>query len=559
MKQPFLISSLALLVACGGDPDSRAGGSGGAGTGGTGTGGTSTGGTGSGGTGGSKAVSYAIVAADTLAESAARYRDFRAASGERVDLVLLSEVTGGTTDVEQARTRIRDHVAKLYAARDPAIGLSLLILGDATYTWNGETDSVPTGSHLFVAENQEVTSDDVYADMDGDDIPELPVGRITAKSDADVDRVRAKVTAYEQSYEVGPWNRRINVFASTPGMGPAYDALIESLAFEIAESAPYTYDLTMTYAKQTSPYVYVPEKFSDKVYSRINEGALMVTYVGHGSTGNFATLEWNGKPYFILDKSELGQLAVAHRPPILTLVACLTGAFDKGQSLSESLLELEGGPPAILSSTEESHPVANAGFIYELSQTLTGERPATLGAAFVRAKERLLKNADPLRQKINALSTVVLSASELDELHHAHLHMYTLFGDPGMRLAYPRNDAELTAPASASSGAELEVTAKFPGLSAGSATLSLETERSVIAGAIAPVPADGAPDRDAVILKNYETANDKVVTKKVVAHEGELSTQLAVPLGLPSGKYWLKVYADDGVHDSFAAVAVTVK
>ena len=114
--------------------------------------------------------------------------------------------------------------------------------------------------------------------------------------------------------------------------------------------------------------MYVPETFSDQVYERINEGALVVAYVGHGNADGFADLEWGDDTFPILDTDDLGQIDLRTRSPILSFVACSTGAFDQGDSVSERILLSDGGPAVVLSSTEISHPVPNAFFAYELSR-----------------------------------------------------------------------------------------------------------------------------------------------------------------------------------------------
>jgi len=503
-------------------------------------------------------VDYLIVAADSLSDSAQRYRAYRESTGHGVEVSMMSDIVGDETDAVAATALIGAHVRTYYEARDTDKPFYLLILGDATTSWSGDTSVVPAGT--YSDDGDTVTSDNVYADMSGDQIPDLAVGRIPASSDEQVDLIRGKVEAYESTYEVGPWNRRLNVFASTAGFGDPFDSLIENVAFDIVESVPYDFDITMTYASQESPFVYPPEKFSDKVYDRINEGALMVTYVGHGSTGGFASLDWNGTSYPILDTGELDKIDVVHKLPILLFVACSTGSFDTGESISEQIIDLADGPDAVLSSTEVSHPVANAIFIYEFSRVVARERETTVGEAFVAAKDAIINHDDELRQTIANIAGFLFTAAELQALERNHLHMYTLFGDPAMKIAYPALDATvdvLTDPVTA--GGDLEVHATFTGLGTGDAVVTLESSRSVILGAIQDVPADGEPTRDDVIEANYATANNKIVAEKSVTHsEGEVTTTLAVPAGLAAGDYYVKVYADDGTSDAIGSAAIAI-
>ena len=509
----------------------------------------------------SDAVDYVIVAADGLSDSAIRYRDFRKASGYHVELTMVSEIVGDAADVATASARIQSYVRSRYDARDTKRPMFLLLLGDAQTVWPGDGSGVPTGTWTDPSTTAAVTSDNVYADMDGDDIPDIAVGRITADSDAEADLVRGKISSSESTHEIGMWDRRLNIFASTSGYGDLVDTAIETLVYDITDAVPYDYDVTMTYARQTSPYVYVPEQFSAEVYNRINEGSLLVAYVGHGSTNGFASLSWNGVSYPILDTSQLDQLSVTHKSPILLFVACWTGAFAGAESVSERILVQPNAPVAIFSSTEESDPYANAVFIYEVSQVFTALRSSTVGEAFRLAKQRMLQNNDSVRQTIDSVAGVLDSASARAALKRSHLHMYTLFGDPGMAVLYAGNATTVSVnPSTASNGAELTVTATFPSLASGAeAIVALESTRKAILGDIANVPTDGDSGRDAVIEKNYETANDKVVASVKASLTGStLSTTLKIPSDLPAGRYYIKVFAQDTRNDFIGSTPLTV-
>lgn len=502
------------------------------------------------------AVDYVIITADTLAASAGRWRDWRA-SGHVVELALASKVVGDKTAPADVTAAIHDWVKVRFAARDAKKPFFVLLLGDA----NGGTvgpDVVPVASQPSAS--GAIATDNSYADMDGDGIPDLAIGRVPVRSDADVDLVRGKIAAYESTYAVGKHARRINLFASTSGFGEPADTLIETLVFKVVEEVPYDYDITMTYAKQDSPYVFVPERFSDKVYERINEGALMVTYVGHGYQEGFASLQWGNASFPILDTTQLSKITASPKPPLLTLIACATGAFATGDSVSEQVLRGATGPVAVLSSTENSHPYPNAIFVRELSQMLTVARAPTVGEVFMAAKSRMIHQDDALRRTIdNAVSSQFDTQTRTD-LKQSHLYMYTLFGDPAMRVAYPGAGATVTVPTAVAPGAMLDVSlAVKGGPVSGQVLFTLEISRSDVRGTIQPVPADGDPQRDTVIEANYALANDKVIVSATASLQaGTATAKLAVPADLAPGDYHVKAYADDGQHDAAGSATVHV-
>jgi hypothetical protein len=287
----------------------------------------------------------------------------------------------------------------------------------------------------------------------------------------------------------------------------------------------------------------------------------MVTYVGHGHSGGFTTFEWDDQSYPILDTNGIeGKLAVEHKQPILSFIACNTGSFDTGTSVSERILFSLGGPSAIMSSTEISHPVPSALFIYETGQVMLVERTPTLGEAFVAAKVRMQTGDDELHQQIGDMAAAMMEPDELAALDRTHQHMYTLFGDPAAQIPYPSAVAELSVtPASVSPGEAIQIDADLGVLGNGQAMVTLESQRSEILGELQPVPEQGSPDFETVIDSNYETANDKVVAAEPVSHAGgSLSAIITVPTGLPADTYHVKVYAYDGAVDAIGSIDIEI-
>jgi hypothetical protein len=505
-------------------------------------------------------VDYVVVAANPLSASAERLKEYRESTGHKVTVGLVADILGSETDRAAGAARIRDWVKARYDKRDPARPFFLVLLGDSTDDASVDGTSVPAVDFVDPSTKSKIITDNTYADMDGDDIPDLAVGRIAVSSDAEADVVLEKTKRFESSYEIGEWNRRLSLFASTAGFGDQIDAMIEALVFKLVEDIPYDFDINLTYAKQSSPYVFIPERFSDKVYERLNEGSLMMTYVGHGYENGFATLDWNGKSFPILDTAQLAKIKVAHKSPVLTLIACLTGRFTSGESLSEQILKAKDGPIAVYSSTEVSHPYANAVFIRELSQTLAAERTPTIGEIFMRAKRRSIENNDPIRKEIDDGVSSFLMPKIQESLRHSHLYMYTLFGDPAARVAYPKHSAKVTAGSTtAAPGSALSVSVSLEGIAGGSALVTLETPRSKAPSAIALVPPDSDPTRDDVIAANYTKANDRVVARTVTpVTNGSSQATLTVPQDLTAGDYWVKVYADDGSSDAVGSTKITV-
>ncbi len=498
-------------------------------------------------------VDYLIVAGDALTTSAQVYKRFREESGHNVLVWQVKDVAApGASDSEKA-SKIKLLIKQIYNARDPDKPFYVLLLGDGN-------KHVPAATYVEGYDKSKNTSDNYYAEHTGDHIPDLAIGRIPASSDQEVERTRLKIAAYESSYKVGPWNRRLNLFASSGGFGDALDNIIESLAMEIADSITYNVDVTMTYGSEQSEFVYVPEQFSDKVYERLNEGSLVSAYIGHGLEGTLDKLKWGDKSYPIMDVKKLDKLKIKNKAPIMFIIACLTGAFDNKDALAEQLLRQADAPPAVIASTEISHPYTNAVLVRELGHLITEQKSATVGLLLQQAKYRLVHQKDDLRKLLQGLGSTMLNYQQMNALNRTHLHMYALFGDPAMKIRYVSGKATLTlTPSTIKRGGTVEVKASFDNLSSGKALFTLEARRKVLLANLTEVPKDGSPDRDKVIKANYEVANNRVAASKTVTLSGSTVTaKLTLPADAPAGEYFVKVYAENGEADAMGHKSITV-
>jgi hypothetical protein len=371
----------------------------------------------------------------------------------------------------------------------------------------------------------------------------------------------AAVEDYEGRYEPGIWNRQIHVFASEGGFGDVIDDLLEDVGMRTMAEVPPAWSVTFTYARQESPYTYPPDRFSERVYEYLNGGGFLMSYVGHGYEGGFADVSWPGVgsgPTF--DTSRLDEIAVAHRAPLLVFIACLTGAFDSGDCISERILRLPRSSPAVVASTEISHPYANGIFVREIERVAMYERPRTLGDLFLRAKQAMVERDDDLRRLIDDLATIELTPEEMDGVKLSHLHMYELLGDPGLEPAYPRGTVDVSLAADRLPPASVvSFCAQVHGPPAGTAHVTFEIVRSELARWTEEWSTSD-PGWEETVTANHESANDKVVWSADVPYaNGGFGLSFVIPPETRRFDHHVVVYAEDGVGDAMGAAKVMVR
>ena len=330
----------------------------------------------------------------------------------------------------------------------------LVLVGDAEPA--GSTDerlrrrSVPT-QHVRAVVNvrfgsePELATDNWYADLDDDRVPELAVGRLPADSPAELATMVRKIIDYESCSDFGLWRRQVHFVAGLGGWGAVADAVLEAAAKSlITEGVPAPFATTMTYGSWQSPYCPDPRQFARTTLERLNEGSLFWIYIGHGEPRAVDRMYTPGGSYPILTSEDAAQLASRHGATIACFLACYSGAFDQPRDcLGEELLRRPGGPVAVLCGTRVMLPYALAVIGSELLHVAFVDRPETLGEALVAAKRRTMSpEANGNRAALNSVARAFYPAgADLEAERAEHLDLFTLLGDPLTRLPYPREIA----------------------------------------------------------------------------------------------------------------------
>jgi len=273
----------------------------------------------------------------------------------------------------------------------------------------------------------EIATDNWYADLDDDRVPDLAVGRLACDSPEEVQLVVSKILAYERSRDFGAWRRQVHFVAGLGGFGAVADTVMEAAAKSLINNGvPSAFCTTMTYGSWQSPYCPDPRDFRRVTLERLNEGSLFWVYLGHGQQRSVDEVHVPGGRFPILSADDASELASRHGATIACFLACYSGAYDLPQDcLGEELLRTEGGPVAILCGSRVTMPYAMTVMGSELlSQVFTHQAP-TLGDALLGAKRRMMEteNLGAHRMAMDALARLLsptadeLVAERADQPH----------------------------------------------------------------------------------------------------------------------------------------------
>ena len=294
----------------------------------------------------------------------------------------------------------------------------------------------------------QIASDIPYADIDGDNVPDLAVGRIPADTPAELATVVRKSLRYEQLTDHGTWERRLNIASGKGGFGPVTDAIIEAAARQvITQNVPAEYE-TRHIFPQAAVKGTVRASFAVQAQQQLSEGSLAWVYLGHGQPTELDRVPTATGSESILSVGDVPKLRCSGHSPLAVLVACYTGAMDASRDcLAEELLVAEEGPVAVIAATRVSMPYGNTVLGCELLRACFRDRPLHLGDTLRLAEQRTLapRADDNLRASLDSMAAGISPAPvDLEAERREHVLMYHLLGDPLLHLRYPAS-SELNA------------------------------------------------------------------------------------------------------------------
>ncbi len=311
---------------------------------------------------------------------------------------------------------IKDFLAYTYSNWVPPAPSYILLVGDGNYDFKdnygyGEPNYVPPYLACVDPEWCEAATDNWYACVNGPDIfPDMHIGRLPVKTAAEADAVISKILIYEQA-PLADWRSQALFVADDPdpeaGDFPAISDYIAD------NHLPPFYSAEKVYYG-VSPHT-TPSDVTTAIIDGINEGRLLVNYFGHGAQ------PWWGGEMFLAQyplRHDLDLLTNSERLPLVLHMSCYIGDFahpsppgSDSSCLSESLVRAEAkGAVASWASTgvghAEGHKLLETGFF----DAVFTDGVLEVGAAATQAKYGM-------------------------DSYQYLIELYTLLGDPAMRLA----------------------------------------------------------------------------------------------------------------------------
>ncbi|MFN3151890.1 C25 family cysteine peptidase [Bremerella sp.] len=381
--------------------------------------------------------------------------EYRIAQGHRIGVVTEVE------SKEKIRTTIRD-AAKAGPLKQ------VLLVGDAVADKSGEV-GIPVHYQKAVVNvhfgsEPEIPTDNYYADLDDDQIPDLAVGRFSVNNEEQLKTIVAKTIDYESKLPPGDWQRRLHFVAGVGGFGSAVDTMMETITKKfLTDEIPPHFEAIVAQGSWRSIYCPDPREFRDEVVRQLNEGGLFWVYMGHGHVESLDYIRVPNDAYPILTNKDVAALRNETSSPIAIFLSCYTGAFDAPRDcLGEKLLREKGGPVAVFAGSRVTMPYAMSVMGTEMLQQYFDQQQPTLGQLLLNAKREAMKQGGKSgnRKMLDTMAALVSpKPGLLQEERLEHMALFNLLGDPLLKLSHA-SPVEVSAPEVAHPGSSIEIVGK---------------------------------------------------------------------------------------------------
>ena len=409
---------------------------------------------------------------------------------------IYNEFSCGAKDV----SAIRDFCRMLYLDSTPGRTIKyLLLLGDCSYDYknrDGVVDFVPSYesvaslamSYTYVTDDYFGFMDELEGNIDGS-LADIGVGRFPVQTVEQAAQMVDKIERYivKDETTMQPWRNTITFFTDDEsGFVNSAETLVAKLKNVGGEAAVVDKIYLDAYQQISAPGGEIAPDVNAAINSRMEKGTLVLHYVGHGGEVQLSEEK-------ILQRKDVDSWRNGPMYPLMITGTCEFSRFDDHlrTSLGEySFLNQYGGMIAMFTTSRVTHGHHNLAFgegVYDNLFRYYGGEHYRLGDVY-----RMAKSSGGLVEK-----------------------RYVFFGDPALRLAYPKWKVET-----------LSINGKYPGYDLDSLAINDSTWMTYpvyhdTISALQPVEIEGVvKDLDG----NVATGFNGVVSVIVYDKEAELST-----------------------------------
>jgi len=487
---------------------------------------------------------WVLVTAPAFSTAMAPLVEHRRSQGFKVTLLQTTNVLTDQQICAGNAAPLKDHLQALFQ-HTPARKYLLLLAGPAARKGPHPEQFIVPMPLGTTARMKGQPTDYGYSLPDEAGRPTVAIGRFPARTVEEMQTMVAKTLKLEQSPAAGLWRNGLLLMQGSPGGGPLAEMFADGMAKPRLGRLHPAWRFKSVSHNSGSLY-YVPTASLQPLAAEyMTEGQLFSVYLGHSNGKGL----WSNGTNF-LSSADWSSLNVQSRQPVFFTCGCFACAADRAQEQAYGLAAIRNpsGPVAVIGAYGESYAAPGLLAADGLLRCCSDAPFPTRLADYWLAVQRGLAEGeiDGFMFNLMDMSDGTQGQVPLPVQRVEHLEMWTLLGDPALRLPIVPLAISLKATAELRPGKSLKLEGKLPKrLKDAKVLLSLER----IAGAR---PADLAPllapaDRDRITVENNRKVNQTTLATATATADGASFTcSLDIPEKLDSLVIVVRAYADHG-------------
>jgi len=352
---------------------------------------------------------YIVITHEDFYTHALALAHHRSALGLRAATVKVEDIYDEFNHGIFSPQAIRDFLSFTYHHWIAPAPTYVLLVGDACQDYK---DNLGTGTMNYVPSQivetelaGEAPSDNWFVLVSGDDVlPDMFISRLPSQTASEAEDMVDKMIAYEDNPPDATWDDKALFVADDDS------SAFELTSEQLADILLHDFTANKVYVSQ-----YPPGDPTVDIKNYINQGSVLVSYAGHGTTSSWGW--WGGDDDWFFDSGDVAALNNTNKLPVVTAADCLNGYFvhTSRSCMAEEFLLLEDkGAVAVWAATSLGYPSSHRMMFREFYEAIFQDNLYALGTATTAAK-------------IAAYS----QDSSLDEL----VETFVLFGDPATQLS----------------------------------------------------------------------------------------------------------------------------
>jgi hypothetical protein len=388
-----------------------------------------------------------IITPKKFAGAMDEYIDYRSLQGYSIALVSIEDITDNFSYGLYDPTAIRNFLKYAYEYYPSPVPSAVLLVGDGNYDFldhlgTGLANYVPPYLHAYdtSASDDNYVYFGAYGILDSDTSYDtsyvtqdrgydMTIARWPVRSQDEINTIVAKTKRYESPSSLGIWRTNISLVAddehAVRSSGHVYDETFHTTQTEELEKdhIPPLFNRNKIYLWEYPFVNWEKPAVNDAIVNSINDGTLLVNFVGHGNPDVWA------HEHVFTRMGDLPRLANYDRLALFLNASCALGFFDdpKREGMAEDLLvHRTGGAVGVISATRLVYASDNALFNQKVYDVMLNNDSLSIGEAVYTAKLLRQYKGLPIPSPVK------------------NDRAYLFFGDPYVKLGMPQLGVEFS-------------------------------------------------------------------------------------------------------------------